>query len=212
MLRRFFVGLVVGSAFLSSGCATVAVLETVAETEVQLSKPQSELHKASAAFCEASRDSGWASGESTFSTLMKIWGGTNEVGEDYWAHLTAFEPSPVEIIEQVSFDVSRATEHLNNVNELAQALLPSHGADRKPHNADVREFERVVIHAGQARETFAASFLKLKQVDREALADVNPVEVLKPLDESLELARLIADGLAAARMSEVLALLEEPTS
>ncbi|WP_018997859.1 hypothetical protein [Hirschia maritima] len=212
LLRRFFVGLAVGSAFLSSGCATVAVLETVAETEIQLSKPQSELHKATAAFCETSRDSRWASGESNFSTLMKIWGGTNEIGEEYWTHLTAFEPTSSEIVEQVSFDVTRAAGHLNDVNALAQALLPSHGADRKPRNADVREFERVLIHAGQARETFAASFLKLKQTDRAALEDINPVEVLKPLDESLELARLIADGLAAARMSEVLALLEEPTS
>ncbi len=210
--RRIFVGIIAGTALLSSGCATVAVFETVSETEIQLTKPQSELHKASVAFCETSQDSKWANGESNFSALMKIWGGDNEVGKAYWEHLTQFEPDASEIAELVNYDVSSATESLTEVNQLAQALLPSHGAITKPRNADVREFERVVIHAGQARETFAASFLRIKQTDSSALENIDPVEVLAPFDKELELARLIVDGLAAARMSEVLASLEEPIS
>lgn len=213
MSRRFFVGLIISTTFLTSGCATVAVFETVAETEIQLTKPQSQLHKASIAFCESSRDAGWANGESTFSSLMKIWGGTNEIGEEYWQHLTQFDPSVAEIAEQVGYDVVRATEHLGDVNKLAQALLPSHGAPEKPRNADVREFERVLIHAGQARETFAASFLRIKQTDKSVLENIDPVAVLSPLDKELELARSIANGLAASRMSEALAgLQEDPTS
>lgn len=212
LLSRFIVGLVIGSAFLSSGCATVAVFENVAETEIQLTKPQSELHKASMNFCQISRDAGWANGESNFSALMKIWGGTNEIGEDYWEHLTQFDPSASEVVEQVGFDITNVTASLREVNEMAQALLPSHGAEQKPENSDVREFERVLIHAGQARETFAASFLRVKKMDDQAFDDMSPVDLLGPLDAELELSRSIANGLAASRMSEALAMLEDTVS
>ncbi len=211
MSRRFFVGLIIGTAFLSSGCATVAVFENVSETEIQLTKPQSQLRKASIAFCEASRDAEWASGESNFSSLMRIWGGDNEVGTEYWARLTQFEPSVGEILEQIGFDVVRATTQLSDLNKLAQTLLPSHGAETKPRNADVREFERVLIHAGQARETFAISFLRAQEANDGKL-DVKPANILLPLDKELDLARSIVDGLAASRMSDALALLQEPTS
>ncbi|MFC7291842.1 hypothetical protein [Hirschia litorea] len=211
MSRRFFVGLIIGTAFLSSGCATVAVFENVTETEIQLTKPQSQLRKASIAFCEASRDAEWASGESNFSSLMRIWGGENEVGTEYWARLTKFESPVSEIVEQISYDVEHATLQLSELNKLAQTLLPSHGAETKPRNADVREFERVLIHAGQARETFAMSFLRAQEANEGQLI-IKPAAVLEPLDQELDLARSIANGLAASRMSDALALLKDPLS
>src|SRR5262245_46545101 len=54
-----------------AGCATVSVYEPSA-AEISLTEQQSDLHKASDAYCEATRKKGLAAGEASLGSLAGI--------------------------------------------------------------------------------------------------------------------------------------------
>ncbi len=211
MPRKSFLSLLAIAAYSTSGCATVAVLEAAQETEVHLTRAQSELKKSSEHFCEIAREAEWADGESSFAKIARLWDGEDDVGDDYWEELTDDVDTAAVLVDRISLDIQLASGALREVNRVATNLTAVTEAGDKPRKSDVADYERVLIHAGQARATFAEALLRASnEYDELALSDLRAL--LDPLDADLEEARRIADNLAAARMSGAIASLQSPTS
>jgi hypothetical protein len=182
-------------------------MESVVESEVSLTESQSDLRRAADIFCDTSKDAKWATGQSSLSYLMRLWDGEVEPGQDYWENINTLDMDTKGLKQIIDGDIQSATRQLQYINSLAQKLLPAFGAEDKPKKSDVNEFERVVIHAGQSRETFNAAYGRLVEAE-ESIKLTYVAEKLSPFDVQLDTARSIANDLASARMSEVMAELE----
>ncbi|MEM6627373.1 MAG: hypothetical protein AAGB25_06825 [Pseudomonadota bacterium] len=199
-MRKAAVGLTCLVLASAAGCATVSVYETVSVTEIQLSEPQSDLHKASEAYCELANDEGWAEGESNWSKLRSLLGGEAQDEGAYWRRIGADELAPSSVLARVEADAGKATDGLVRVNDFAKALIAS--GESIPEKADIVQFERALIHAKQARESFSIALSKAKTRASENV----PIDaVLVEFDAALEAATQTADDLAEARMADVVA-------
>ena len=210
-MRLHLIGLATATSALLGGCATVSVYEAATFTEVKLTAPQSALHKASDDFCDTARDAGWASGESNFAKLAKMFGSDEQETPAYWKKLKRNKPTSGQVAERISLDARLAADSLANVNELARVLIHSTTASRPPSKSDIVDFERVLIHAGQARDAFSFAWDKgvsINDLHGAASKDL----AIRALDDELNIARKLADQLAAARMVQAMSALEEAAS
>jgi hypothetical protein len=198
-LRAF--GLIFGILAPLGGCATVSVYQPAAgSAEVSLTAPQSDLYKASDVYCEQARKKGWATGEASIGGLSAMLTGDASDKAAYWRKIGADKVNPTLVLNRVRADAGDAARGLVQLNGMAQKLM----AGARPNRTDVGEFEKVLIHARQARESFSDAIAEFnKRVPHEVEADVE----LAALDKALAGARMAADDLAAARISEKIASL-----
>ncbi len=180
------------------GCATVAVYEPAASVEIAPSQPQSDLLLASEAYCEATAAKGLASGETNLGSLAGLLTGKGGEPDIYARKVGADRAAPAAVIARMRVDVGETTAGLTRLGAIAEKLMGS----TKPTKIDVSQFERALIHARQARDSFADAIAML---NTRAAAAWEAGAELEALDKALGRARLTADDLAAARTSESLA-------
>jgi hypothetical protein len=183
--------------FSTAGCATVSVYEPSASADVSLTEAQSELHKSAEAYCEETRDKGLATGETSLGSLAGILTGKSSDRNAYWRKIGADRGAPAAVVRRVRSDMNAAAKGLAGLSDLAHTMM---GAT-SPTRSDVAQCERALIHARQARDSFADA---LAEVNKRTDADYQISLELTPLDEALATARRTADELAAAR-NEVVA-------
>ena len=198
-LRAF--GLILGLLAPLGGCATVSVYQPTAGTaEVSLSAPQSDLYKASDAYCEQARKKGWASGEASLGGLSALLAGSDDDKSAYWRKIGADKGNPTVVLNRIRADAGEAAKGLVQLNGLAQRLM----ASTRPTRTDVGAFEKVLIHARQSRDAFSDAIVEF---NRHVPHEVEIAVELSALDAALTSARTTADDLAAARTSEKVASL-----
>jgi hypothetical protein len=193
-------GFILGVLVPLAGCATVSVYQPTAGTaEVSLTAPQSDLYKASDAYCEQARKKGWATGEASLGSLSALVAGRDSDKGAYWRKIGADRGNPAVVLNKVRADAADAAKGLVQLNGLAQKLMAS---PTKPTRTDVGAFEKVLIHARQSRDSFSDAIAEFnKRVQHEVEANVE----LAVLDKALASARMTADDLAAARTAEKVA-------
>ena len=178
------------------GCATVSVYQPSAEAEISLTKEQSVLHKASEVYCEAARAKGLATGETSFGNLANILTGNGGDKNAYWRKIGADRSAPASVVGRVRADMTESTAGLNNLNALARSLI----GKTRPGKEDVQQFERALIHARQARDSFSDALTEVNK--RSAPREYQITQELAPLDNALAAARATADELASTRTDE----------
>lgn len=180
-------------------CATVSVYEPGASAEISLTGAQSELHKASASYCREAREKGLASGEMNLGALAGVLTGTSSEANAYWRRIGADRSAPAAVVSRVRADMNDTASGLIDLDKLAQSVM----GKTQPTKSDVTQFELALIHARQARDSFADALGRVNQrSDREYQIALE----LTPLDEALAAARTTADELAAARAQEEIAV------
>jgi hypothetical protein len=177
----------------------VSVLEPKAVTaEISLAPQSSQLHKASDAYCDAARRNAWATGETSIGALAGLLTGRNGSEDAYWKKISLdTRATPGSLLSRIRTDTGVAAKGLGDLSGIAQKLMSS----SRPSKSDVADFERALIHARQARESFAEA---LVQVGRRASEEYQASRELEGLDRALTSARMVADDLAAARTAESL--------
>jgi hypothetical protein len=172
------------------GCATVSVYEP-ASAEISLTDDQSLLHVAAEAYCKEARSKGLASGETSLTALADMLTGKDSANA-YWKKIGADTSAPPSVVSRVRADMTHSAKGLVDLDTMARALLGS----SRPTREDVSEFERALIHARQARDSFSDA---LVQVNKRSIREYQIALELTPLDEALGKARSTADELASAR-------------
>jgi hypothetical protein len=177
------------------GCATVSVYEPSAEGEISLTKEQSVLHKASEAYCEDARSKGLATGETSFGNIARmLTGGANDKNA-YWRKIGADKSAPASVVSRVRADMNESAKGLADLNALARGLLGKAKASKE----DVNQFEKALIHARQARDSFSDA---LTEVNKRSSREYQISLELTPLDDALSSARATADELASTRADD----------
>jgi hypothetical protein len=168
--------------------------------EVSLAQQSSELHRASDAYCDNARRQGWATGETSLGSLAGILTGRSMTDDQYWRRIEADRAAPATVLARVRTDSATAAQGLAGLSAIAVRLM----AAAKPSRTDVTDFERALIHARQARESFSDAITEL---NRRTLGDddVSAGAELAGFDRALTSARRTADDLAAARMADSVA-------
>lgn len=181
-----------------AGCATVSVMEPKTVTaNISLAPQSNQLHKASDAYCEAARRSAWATGETSIGALAGLLTGHNGGEDAYWQKISLdSRATPASLLMRIGADATAAAKGLGDLSGIAQKLMSS----SRPSKSDVADFERALIHARQARDSFAEA---LVQVGRRTSEEYQASKELDGLDRALASARMVADDLAAARMAVV---------
>lgn len=174
-----------------AGCATVSVYEPT-EAEVSLTEDQSILRTAAEAYCREARAKGLATGEASLTALADMLTGKNSNENAYWRKIGADKSAPASVVSRVRADMNLSAKGLTDLETMARALLGS----SKPSKSDVSEFEKALIHARQARDSFSDA---LAQVNKRSDREYQITLELTPLDEALDKARETADELAATR-------------
>ncbi len=199
MLNLRAYSLILGLLAPLGGCATVSVYQpTAGAAEVSLSAPQSDLYKASDAYCEQARKKGWATGEASLGGLSAMLTEGDDDKAAYWRKIGADKVNPTVVLNRVRADAGEAARGLVQLNGLAQRLL----ASTRPTRTDVGAFEKVLIHARQSRGSFSDAIVEF---NRHVPHEVEIAVELGVLDAALASARNTADDLAAARTSEKVA-------
>ena len=176
------------------GCATVSVYEPVS-AEVSLTEDQSQLRKAADTYCKDARDKGLATGEASLTALADMLTGKEPADGSYWKRIGADRAAPASVVSRVRADMNTSAKGLIALETMARSLMGS----SKPTRSDVSEFERALIHARQARDSFSDALAQVnKRSDREYQIRLE----LTPLDDALSRARVTADELAAVRAED----------
>jgi hypothetical protein len=178
---------------LAGGCATVSVYEPSTDAEISLTKEQSGLHKAAEAYCEKARDKGLATGETSFGSLANILTGKSDDKNAYWRKIGADRSAPASVVSRVRSDMNDAAKGLSDLNALARGLI----GKTRPGKEDVNQFEKALIHARQARDSFSDA---LTEVNKRSNREYQITLELTPLDDALATARVTADELASTRI------------
>lgn len=186
-------------AFISAaplaGCATVSVYEPVA-AEISLTEDQSMLRKSADAYCKDAREKGLATGEASLTALADMLTGKESSQGSYWKRIGADRSAPASVIIRVRSDLSFSAKGLADLDVMARSLM----ASSKPTRSDVSEFERALIHARQARDSYSDA---LAQVNKRSSREYQITLELTPLDDVLSKARNTADELAALRADDL---------
>ena len=178
-----------------AGCATVSVYEP-SEAEISLTDDQSTLRKAAEAYCNEARAKGLATGEASLAALADMLTGKDTSEGAYWKRIAADQSAPASVVSRVRADMGVSTTGLSDLTTMARTLLGS----TKPTRSDVSEFERALIHARQARDSFSDALVQVnKRSDREYQITLE----LTPLDDVLSKARKTADELASVRAEDL---------
>jgi hypothetical protein len=178
-----------------AGCATVSVYEPTA-AEISLTDDQSLLRKAAEAYCKDAKAKGLATGEASLTALADMLTGKDTSEGAYWKRIGAEKSAPASVVSRVRADMNVSAKGLVDLDTMARALLGS----SKPTRSDVSEFERALIHARQARDSYSDA---LAQVNKRSDREYQIMLELTPLDDALARARGTADELAAARAEEL---------
>jgi len=174
------------------------VYEPGASAEISLTGAQSQLHKASDAYCREAREKGLATGQMNLSSLSGVLTGSSDDANAYWRKIGADRSAAATVVSRVRTDMNKAASGLVELDKLARSVL----GKTQPTRSDVTQFELALIHARQARDSFSDAFHHVNQrSDREYQITLE----LAPMDEALAAARVTADELAAARSEEKLA-------
>jgi hypothetical protein len=173
-------------------CATVSVYEPSAAAEIALTAAQSDLHKASAAYCDSARGKGLATGEAGLGSLANIFTGKDSDKNAYWRRIGADRSAPASVVSRVRADMGESAKGLSDLTTLARSMM----GKTQPTKTDVNEFEKALIHARQARDSFSDA---LSQVNKRSNREYQITDELTPLDDALARARSTADALAEAR-------------
>lgn len=176
----------------AAGCATVSVYEPVT-AEVSLTEEQSLLHKASEAFSQQMRDRKLATGEASLSSLADMLTGNRSDEGAYWRAIGADTSAPAAVVARVRDDMTMSAKGLSSLDGMARTLIVSGDLVRD----DVAAFEGALIHARQARDSFADA---LSHANKRSESGYQVARELAALDEALLKARETADDLAAARV------------
>ncbi len=190
MSRRAFAILILLAPL--GACATVSVYEPSAATEIALTAAQSDLHKASAAYCDGARAKGLATGEAGLGSLADIFTGKDSDKNAYWRRIGADRSAPASVVSRVRADMGESAKGLSDLTALARSMM----GKTQPTKTDVNEFEKALIHARQARDSFSDA---LSQVNKRSNREYRITDELTPMDEALARARSTADALAEAR-------------
>lgn len=177
-----------------AGCATVSVYEP-SSAEISLTAQQSELHKASDAYCEATRKKGLAAGEASLGSIAGILTGTANDKNAYWRRVGADKSAPATVVSRVRSDMNDTARGLADLSRLARTMMSS----TRPTKSDVTQFERALIHARQARDSLSDAFT---QLNKRAETEYQIALELTPLDAAIATARSAADEMAASKVDE----------
>jgi hypothetical protein len=177
------------------GCATVSVYEPSTDAEISLTKEQSALHKAAVAYCDKTREKGLAAGETSLGSLANILTGKSDDKDAYRRRIGADRSAPASVVSRVRADMNDAAKGLTDLNTLGRSLI----GKTRPNKEDVSQFERALIHARQARDSFSDA---LTEVNKRSTREYQIALELTPLDEALTSARATADELASVRTDE----------
>lgn len=177
------------------GCATVSVYQPSTDAEVSLTKEQSVLHKAAKAYCDKTREKGLATGESSLGSLANILSGKTDDKNAYWRRIGADRSAPASVVSRVRADMNDAAKGLSDLNVLGRGLI----GKMRPGKEDVAQFEKALIHARQARDSFSDA---LTEVNKRSSREYQIALELTPLDDALAAARATADELASIRTDE----------
>lgn len=178
-----------------AGCATVSVYEPVS-AEVSLTEDQSTLHKVASAYCKEARDKGLATGETSLTALADVLTGNHDSAGAYWRKIGADKGAPAAIVTRVRTDMTASAKGLSELTTLAKSVI----SGSRPTRSDVQEFERALIHARQARDSFSDALVQVnKRSEREYQINLE----LTTLDDALAKARNTADELAAMRAEDL---------
>ncbi|MDP3493718.1 MAG: hypothetical protein Q8R82_11420 [Hyphomonadaceae bacterium] len=180
-----------------AGCATVSVYEPV-EAEISLTEDQSALRKAAEVYCREAREKGLATGEASLTALADMLTGKESSDGAYWKRIGADRSAPSTVVSRVRADMSASAKGLSELETMARSLLSS----SKPTRSDVSEFERALIHARQARDSYSDA---LAQVNKRSDREYQIMLELTPLDSVLSKARNTADELASVRAQDLTA-------
>lgn len=178
-----------------AGCATVSVYEP-AEAEISLTDDQSILRRAAEVYCKDAKAKGLATGEASLTALAGMLGGKDAADNSYWKRIGADTTAPASVVSRVRADMNASAKGLVDLDTMARALMGS----SRPSKSDVSEFEKALIHARQARDSFSDA---LAQVNKRSEREYQIMLELTPLDQALDKARNTADELAAARTDDV---------
>jgi hypothetical protein len=178
----------------TAGCATVSVYEP-SSAEISLTEQQSDLHKASDAYCETARKKGLAAGEASLGSLAGILTGSANDANAYWRRIGADKTAPATVANRVRTDMSEAAKGLADLSRLARIMMTA----TSPTKSDVAQFERALIHARQARDSLSDAFT---EVNKRAETDYQIAVELTPLDAAIATARSTADEMAATKVDE----------
>jgi hypothetical protein len=188
-LRSLVVGLACCAPV--AACATVSVYEPVT-AEISLTEDQSQLQKDAESYSKDTREKGLATGEASLSSIADMLAGKQSDANAYWRRIGADRSAPAGVVSRVREDMNVSAVGLAKLDALARQVIGQGELGR----VDVLAFERALIHARQARDSFSDA---LVHVNRRAESEYQVTLELAPLDAALARARVTADDLAAAR-------------
>lgn len=187
------------SLCLLAGCATVSMVPNEATVETSLSQNQSDLRKASKAYCDDVQKAGWTQSSNSLSelTTLLIHGRDGDDLEDtsYAARIGASTAAPALVLSRIVSDTEKARSGLVEVTEEARKVL-SGGSENIANRADVMSYERALVRAQKAYHNFNVALSDVTSRD-DVDMDVAPVQSeLDAFATSIETARRTANGLA----------------
>lgn len=186
-----------------SACQTITNL-TPASSEVSLTTGQSDLHKASDAYCLQARERGLATGEASIGSLTAALTGKSAGSKAYMKKIGVGVVPVGGLMAQIRTDASLTASGLVELNRLARDMMRT----ARPNRTDVTRFELALIHGRQARISLADA---LAHINETAARKVEVSAELAALDAALIAARMTADSLAEARTTEDVASRPAPT-
>lgn len=189
--------LVCVSLGLLAGCATVSVVPGETTVETALTKSQSELRKASDAYCDHLAAKGWAEADKGLAgfadLLIRGRSASQQLPPAYAADIGADTRAPVLVLAKISADSESARKGLEGVTLEAREVLDKSRSDASNRN-DVIAYERALIRAQMAHRNFREA---LDIVSARADMDVSPIEAeLGNFSNAIDDARRVADDLA----------------
>lgn len=189
--------LVCVSLGLLAGCATVSVVPGETTVETALTKSQSDLRKASDAYCDRLAAKGWAEADKGLAgfadLLIRGRSASEQMPPAYASDIGADTRAPVLVLAKISADSEAARKGLVGVTLEAREVLANARSDASNRN-DVIAYERALVRAQMAHRNFREA---LDIVSARADLDVSPIEAeLGNFSDAIDDARRVADDLA----------------
>lgn len=189
--------LVCVSLGLLAGCATVSVVPGETTVETALTKSQSDLRKASDAYCDRLAAKGWAEADKGLAgfadLLIRGRSASEQMPPAYASDIGVDTRAPVLVLAKISADSEAARKGLEGVTLEAREVLDNARSDASNRN-DVIAYERALVRAQMAHRNFREA---LDIVSARADLDVSPIEAeLGNFSDAIDDARRVADDLA----------------
>eukprot|EP00035_Acanthoeca_spectabilis_P026899 m.464675 g.464675 ORF g.464675 m.464675 type:complete len:201 (+) comp23664_c0_seq1:96-698(+) len=181
--------------FLCSGCATVSMQP--ASMTTSFSAPQSELSKASDAFCEMLESRGWVASSSPFALLQRSFFSSQAdqtSDTEVYFDKVAAKTDRVDLVEgRIVRDIDTVRASLSDVNEIARSFIADH---KKATRSDVSSFEEALVQARKSRRAFEAADNIL--TERNSAQSSLTTGAFEAFDAEIERSKSLADALVAS--------------